>query len=170
MVVVLGFVHERFGRGVGHAPRRSRLDGLHRRALNALDLRQQIFELGVGLAVDRHPTEVADIAVIVAAGVEREHVALAPFLLRRCAVEARARRDQTIVEGKAAIGLLPPQRFGQLPLGRAGAVIGNDRQHRFDHALGGDAQLPQLLGTLHRAQPLEHEQRVHNFAVEEGVA
>ncbi len=68
--------------------------------------------------------------MIVAAGIEREHVALAPFLLRRRAVEARAGRDQAIVEVETAVGLLPPQRFGQLALGRARAVVGDDRQHR----------------------------------------
>ena len=47
---------------------------------------------------------------------------------------------------QTAAGLLAAQRFGQLPLGRAGTVAGDDRQHRVDHALGGDAQLLQLPG------------------------
>ena len=44
----------------------------------SLDLAEQIFELGVRLALDRHAADVADIAVIVAAGVDRHDVALLP--------------------------------------------------------------------------------------------
>src|SRR5262249_58774796 len=99
---------ERFGRGVDYAPHHPRLDRLHRRALDLLDLGQQIFELGIRLAVNRHPTEVADIAVIVAAGIEREHVALAPFLLRRRAVEAPARPDPAKSECGPPAGPPPP--------------------------------------------------------------
>jgi hypothetical protein len=49
-------------------------------------------------------------------------------------------------------------------------MIGDHRQHRFDHALRGDAQLLQLLRTFHRTQPLEHEQRVDHLAAGEGIA
>ncbi len=107
--------------------------------------------------MDCHPAEVADVAVIVAAGVEREDVALVPFLIRWRAVETRARRDEAVVEDEPASGLLPPERFGQFALARTWTVIGDDRQHRLDHPLGGDAQLPQFFGAFHRAQPLEHE-------------
>ena len=60
------------------AAHRAGLDRLHGGALDRLDLAQQVLELGVRLAEDRHAAEIADIAVIIAAGIEREHVALAP--------------------------------------------------------------------------------------------
>ena len=165
VVVVLGLAHQRVGRRVDLAAHGAGLDRLHRGALDGLDLGQHILELGVGLAVDRHAAEVADIAVIVAARVEREDVALVPLLLRRRTVEAGARGDQAIVEGQAAIGLFPPQRLGELPLGGSRTVVGDHRQHGIDHVLRGDAQLLELLRGLDRAQPLEHEQRVHDLAV-----
>ena len=85
--------------------------------------RQHVLELGVGLALDRHAAEVADIAVIVAAGIEREDVALVPRLIRRRAIEARAGGDQAIVEGQPAARLLAPERLGQLALVAPGPCL-----------------------------------------------
>src|SRR2546426_753273 len=45
------------------------------------------------------------------------------------------RGDEKIIEDKPAVRPLPPQRFGQFALGRARTVMGDDREHRFDHAL-----------------------------------
>ena len=94
--------------GVDLAAHDAGLDRLHGGALDLLDLGQQVLELGVRLAQDRHAGEVADIAVIVAAGIDREHVALLPALLRRRAVVARAGRDQAIFERQPAVDLLAP--------------------------------------------------------------
>ena len=107
-------LHQRLGRAVDHAAHGARLDRLHGGALDVLDLAQEVFELGIGLAVDGHAAEVADIAVIVAAGIEREDVAFLPFLLRRRAIEARSRGDQAIIEGEPAACFLAPQRFASI--------------------------------------------------------
>jgi hypothetical protein len=42
---------------------------------------QEVFELTVGLALDRHSAEVADIAFVVAAGIKRQDVARSPDLV-----------------------------------------------------------------------------------------
>ena len=136
-----------------------------------LDLAQQVLELGIGLAVDRHAAEVADIAVIVAAGIEREDVALLPALLGRRAVEAGARGDQAIVEGEAAAGLLAPQRLGQLALGRSRPMLGDHRQHGIDHRFGSDAQLARArLGLFTARSRSSTNTRVHDLAVGECLA
>ena len=67
LIVVLGFLHQRLGGGIDFAAHGAGAYRLHRRALDALDLGQQIVELGIRLALDRHAADVADIAVIVAA-------------------------------------------------------------------------------------------------------
>ena len=78
VVVMLRLAERRFRRGVDFAAHHAGLDRLEGGALNLLDLAEQVFELGVRLAEDRHAREVADIAVVVAAGIEREHVAASP--------------------------------------------------------------------------------------------
>ncbi len=108
--------------------------------------------------------------MVVAAGIERENLALAPRLLRGRAVEARSRRDQAVVEGEPADRLLAAQRLRQLALGGAGPVVGNHGQHGIDDRLGRDAELTQLLGRLHGAQPLEHEHAVGDLAIRERAA
>ena len=87
-------LHQRLGRRVDHAAHGAGLDRLHRRALNVLDLGQQILELGIRLALDRHAAEIADIAVIVAAGIEREDVAFAPIV---CSDGARLRLVPAVI-------------------------------------------------------------------------
>ena len=139
---------QRLAGRVDLAAHRAGADRLEGGALDRLDLAQQVLELGVRLAQDRHAGEVADIAVIVAAGIDREHVALLPALLRRRAVVARARRDQAILEGEPAIDLLAPQRLGDLRLGRARAMVGDHRHHGVDHLLGCRAQHRELLRRL----------------------
>ena len=66
---------------------------------------RQILQFAVGLAQHGHAREVADIAVIIAAGIERQHVALLPALRRRRPVVAAAAGEQAVFEGQAAIGL-----------------------------------------------------------------
>ena len=67
VVVVLRLHHQRLGGGIDLAAQRARAHRLERGALDAFDLGQQIVELGIRLALDRHAADVADIAVIVAA-------------------------------------------------------------------------------------------------------
>ncbi len=164
VVVLLRLAHQRIGRRIDVAAHPAGLDRLHGGALDLLDLAQQVLELGIGLAVDRHAAEIADIAVVIAAGVERQDVARLPALLGGRAVEAGARRDQAIFENEPAVGLLAPQRFGQRALGGAGAVARDHRQHGVDHGFRVDPQLLELLRALARAHALEHEHRVHDLA------
>ena len=82
---------------------------------------------------------------------------------------ARARRDQAILEGQSAVGLLAPQRLGQFLLGGSRPVVGDHRQHRIDHEVGRDTQLVQLLRALAQAQPLEHHQRIDDRTVAERI-
>ena len=72
-----------------------------------------------GSPQNAHAAEVADIAVIIAAGIDRQHLALLPRLRRGGAVVAGAQRQQAIFEMQAAIGLLAPQLLDDLGLGRA---------------------------------------------------
>ena len=123
VIVQLRFVQHAVGGGIDLAAQHAGADRLHRRLLDGFDLGQQIDQFGIGLADDPHAREVADIAVIIAAGIERQHVALLPALVRRRAVEARSRRDQAIIEGQPARGFLAAQRLGQFGLGGAGAVV-----------------------------------------------
>ena len=48
--------------------------------LHRFDFGQQILKLGIRLAKNAHAAEVADIAVIVAAGIDRQHLAFLPRL------------------------------------------------------------------------------------------
>ena len=76
--------------------------------LNCVDHTEKILELGIGLAQDAHTAEIANIALKVAAGVEREDIALRKDLIGWCAIEAGAGADQAILEGQAAVDLLSP--------------------------------------------------------------
>src|SRR5262249_59001219 len=107
-------------------------DWLHGRLLDGLDRRQQIFQFLIRFADDAHAGNVADIAVIIAAGIEREHVALLPALIRGRAVETRARRYETIIEGEPARGLFPAQRFRNLLIAAAHALILVHRRSTID--------------------------------------
>ena len=69
-----------------------------------------------------------------------------------------------------AAHLLAPQRFRQLALGGAGRVLGHHRLHRLHDALGGLAQHGEFVGTLARAQPLQHHHRVFHVRFREGAA
>ena len=95
----------------------------------------------------------------------RDDVARQQLLVGRRPVEARARRDQAIVEGEAALDLLHAQRFGQLLLGLARRALRVDDVHALDHALGRELQILDLLGRLHGAQALEREERVDDVDV-----
>ena len=69
-------------------------DRLSGRLLNFIDLAKQILQLRVGLPEDSHAGEVADIALMVGAGIQGEHVAFPPEqLLRWSAFMARSRGD-----------------------------------------------------------------------------
>ena len=135
---------------------------LSRRHLDRVDLGEEVGELGIRLALDRHAAEVADIALVVAAGIEGEDVALAPDLARRRPVVRGAGGNQAVLEGEAAQDLLAAKRFGQLELGRARAVAGDDGKHRIDDALRGFAEEVELGRRLHRPQPLERHDRIDN--------
>ncbi len=87
VIVLARLLQALLGDRVDLAAQHARLDRLHGDALDFLDLAKQILKFGVGLAQDGHAGEVPDIAVIVAAGIEGEHIALLPSLLRRRAVE-----------------------------------------------------------------------------------
>src|SRR5205085_12070983 len=114
-----------------------------------------------------HPAEISEVAVIVAAGIEREDVAFVPLLIRGRAIEARPRGNEAIVEDEPAARLLAPERLGQLVFGRARSMLGNHRQHGIDHTFGRDAQLLELRRALDRTQPLEHEYGVEQLASRE---
>ena len=123
MIVVLRFRAQRLGGGVDvAAPSRRRLIGFIAARWMLSISAEQIVKLGVGFALDRHAADVADIAVVIAAGVDRHDVALLPLLLGGRAVDAGAAGDQAIFERQPAIGFLAAQRLDHLGLGRARAV------------------------------------------------
>ena len=72
----------------------------------------------VGRTHDAHAAEIADIALIVTAGIERQDLALFPALVGRRPVVAGTGRDEAVFEGEATSDLLATERFDELPLGR----------------------------------------------------
>ncbi len=138
MIVVLRFHAQRLGRGVDFPPHSAGAHHLHGGALDALDLGQEIHEFGVGLALDRHAADVADIAVVIAAGVDRHYVALLPFLVGGRAIVAGAGGDEAIFESEPAVDFFTAQRVNDIVLGRAGPVIGDHRLHRGQHGFRSD--------------------------------
>ena len=144
------------GRGEDVAAAGAGPDRLPRRLLDRLDLGEEILKLGVRLAQDGHPAEVADIALVVAAGVDRHRIALAPDLVGRRAVEAGAGGDQAILEGEVARHFLAAERLDHLELGGARTVSGDGREHRIDHAFGGEAKVIRVpRGVFLRPEPLQ---------------
>jgi len=97
--------------------------------LNVFDISKQVLKFRIRLTQHRHPREVTDIALVVAAGIERQHVALLPALFRRRAVVARAAGNETIFKRQPAIDLLAFERIGKFLLGGAGTVAGHDGHH-----------------------------------------
>src|ERR1700689_685696 len=81
----------RFGGSEDLTSRNAGADRLSGRQLNLVDLAEQILQLRVGLPMDSHSGEVADIAFIVGARIQGKHIALSPEqLLRWGADVARA--------------------------------------------------------------------------------
>src|ERR1700678_4009562 len=58
----------------------ARLDGAEGRLLDLLDLGQQFVELGIRITQDRHTGDVANIAVVISAGIDGQHIAGLPSL------------------------------------------------------------------------------------------
>src|SRR4029079_8320254 len=110
----------RAARGLSPPADHSGTDRLHRNALDGLDLAQKILELGVRLALDGHAADIADIALVVTAGIDRHDLALLPFLVRGRAVHAGAAGNQTIFEGEPAVCFFAAQRLDHFGLGDAG--------------------------------------------------
>ena len=129
VAAMLRLVHQRLGCGVDRLAGHARLHRVECGALDGFDLTEVIDELGIRLAVDRHAADVADVAVVVAAGIERQDIALAPDLIGRRTVEAGAGGDEAILEGHAAVGFLAAQRFDEFLLGGARSVFGDHRRH-----------------------------------------
>ncbi|MGY3409958.1 hypothetical protein ACVWZV_006071 [Bradyrhizobium sp. GM5.1] len=168
--VALGDLRELpLGRDVDVAAHGARPDRREGGALDRLDLGQTVLQLGIGIAEHGHAREVADIAVIIAAGIERQHVTLLPALRRGRPVVAVAAGEQAVFEGQPAIGFGEPQGVRQLLLGRARPVPGDHRQHRGDHQFGRRLELRKLVRRLHRPQPLQHQQRVLELGAGQGV-
>ena len=94
----------------------ARPDRLARRHLDLVHLTKQLLEFAVRLALDRHATEVADIAFVIAAGIKRQDVARPPDLVGRRAVEARPRRDEAIFECQSPADLFTAKRFDEFAL------------------------------------------------------
>ena len=169
VVVLPGAAHQRLRRRIDIATHSAGLDRLEGGLLNLLDFGEQLAEFGVGLAKYRHAGDVADIAVVIAAGIQRQDVTLLPFLLGRRAIVTRACGDQTIFEGEAAVGLLPAQCLRQFEFAGSGAVICDHRQHGIDDAIRRDTQLFELIGAFVSALPLQHDKCVGDFDVREGA-
>ena len=70
VIVQLRFLQHRIGRNVNLAAFDAGADRLERCLLDGFDLGEQIFKLGVRLADNAHARQIADIAVIIAAGIE----------------------------------------------------------------------------------------------------
>src|SRR4030081_2316027 len=79
---LLQALHGLFRRSVNVAAARPRADRLARRLLNGFDLSEQILKLGIWFADTAHAAEIADIAMIISARLQREDVAGAEHLVR----------------------------------------------------------------------------------------
>ena len=143
------------------APRRI---GLARRLLDLLDHAEKVLKLGIRLAEDPHAAQVADVALVISAGVEGQDVAGLQALVRGRAVEARAGRDQAVFEGQAAVR---PPRVASVSTSSclvcAGRTPVEHSEHRGDDTLGGFPQRREFVCRLSRAQPLQREQGVDDL-------
>ena len=123
--------------------------------LDRADLRERGVRLGARRAEDGHAAQVADVAVALAAGVQRQHLARMPRLVGRRAVHARPHRRQAVVERHPAQLLLLAQPLRELVLRGARARAGDGGRHRRDDRLRRVAQHGELVGPLDRAQHLQ---------------
>src|SRR5258705_3432434 len=125
-----------FRRRIDVAAARPRANRLARRLLNGLDLAEQVLKLGVRLADTAHAAEIADIAVIIGAGVQRDDVAGTEQLVRWRTIETRARGNQAIFEVEAAVGFFPAQMRDDVVLGHARPARRECCLHRGADAFG----------------------------------
>ena len=143
----------RFGGSEDLTSRNAGADRLSGRQLNLVDLAKQILQLRVGLPMDSHSGEVADITFIVGARIQGKHIALSPEqLLRWGADVARPGGDQAIVEFHSAQHLLATQRLSQVSRRGAGAVTRYDCKHSVDHFV---RRLPEIIEFLRRLDRTE---------------
>ena len=136
-------------------PDRTRTDGLPRRRLDRSHLAEEILHARGRLAKHRHSAEIADIPVLLSAGVEREDRAFLPARVGRSAVEARPGRREQVLEVQPADCLLDPDELCDLTGGDSHADSPSNRLERVDDGLGSLSQQPKLLGCLDGAQLLE---------------
>ena len=118
-------------------------------------------EVRCRVALDRHATEIADVAFVIAAGIERQDIAGSPHLVGGRAVEARPRRDEAIFERQAPVHLFAAKRFDDFRFRRPWPVRGDHRQHGIDHEFGGCTEEIQFFPGLARPQAFERHMRFH---------
>ena len=92
---------------------------------------------------------VADIAAVVAAGVQRHDIALCENLIRGGTVEALPGGDQTVFEEQASDGLRAPKGFNDFAFGLAWPHGRKDCEHGVDDAFGCLPQQLQFHLSLH---------------------
>jgi hypothetical protein len=139
----------------GAGPDRGEGGRLHR-----VDGGEQVLQFGIGLAEHAHAADVADPAVEIAAGIERDRVARAQGCVGGGAVRVGSEGDEAVVEFEAAVRLLAAQGLGEGVLGDAGVGRAQGRRHGLGDQLGGAAQAGELGRGLDRAQVLQHAGRV----------
>ena len=125
------------------------------------DLLEQLGRPGVDGPHERHPGEVADVALQAATGVQAAHLAQLPADgRRRRPVEARADARLAELEGQPPPRLLEPQPLRELRRRDPGPGSGEHGLHRADDPLGGGPDELELVGALHRAQLVEDAEGV----------
>src|SRR4051794_9913635 len=159
--------HRRFAGRDDFATRRTRPDDFARYLLDFLDLLQQFLQLGVGLPEDAHTAEVTDVAVKIATGVERHHVAPLQQLVRRRAVAAGPRCYQAVLERQIARLLFLPQPVDDIVLAHSGFASLERGLHGADDARGSLTDKLDLRCRLDRAQPFQHELPIEQLYIAE---
>src|SRR5271166_3477172 len=102
------------GRRENLSSRGAAADRAARPLLDLLDHTQKVHKLGVRLAQNPHPAQIADMALIISPGIEGKDVVGLEALVGGRPVEARAGRDQAVFEGQAPSDLLSPQPIDEL--------------------------------------------------------
>src|ERR1700729_1682283 len=100
------FLQHFAGAGVDLAAIDARPDWLARRHLDLVHFAKQVLEFAVWLALDRHATEIAAVAFVIAAGPKRQDVARTPRLVGARAIEALPGRDEPLFKRQARVPLL----------------------------------------------------------------
>ena len=150
-------------------PRGAGADRLPCRLLDLVDRGEEVDELGVGLTENAHAAEVADIAVEVGAGIERQDFAGLQHLIRRRAVEAGSGSEQAISKSRPRLSSSLRSRSASARFCMPGRASANTASIEATTRSEASRSMLEFGGRLHGPQPLEREHGVGDLDVGEAL-